>query len=370
MIIGLFPVIERRKGHTVRRWFFWLTIALLILMLIYLIRGILLPFVLGIFLAYFLNPVANKLEKEGASRGLATFTIIVCFFLGLIVSCVLVMPVIVHQVTGLLADLPGYISDMHQTFNDAFSQWLGDLPRSQVNSIKGAVANVSDVMLKMSGAFIAGLFQSGVAILTLFSLILITPIVTFYLLRDWNYLIAKMDRLLPRAHAPVIREQCHIIDRTLAGFVRGQLTVCLIMAIYYALGLTLAGLKFGIVIGLVTGFLVIFPYVGLLLGMGTGLAVAFFQFEDYTQVGIVLAVFLLGAVTEAYLITPRLVGRKVGLHPVWIIFGMLAGGALFGFVGILLAVPVTAVLGVLIRFALQQYLKSRYYEAELPTPMV
>jgi predicted PurR-regulated permease PerM len=340
----------------------------LVFVFIYMIRSILLPFVLGIFLAYFLNPIVNKLERKGASRGLATLGIIVCLFLALVALGILVVPVVMHQLAGLVTDLPNYVTGIERRFDELFSDWLGELPAAQLRSIRGAVSNASGELLKVSGVFVAGVFQSGMAILTVLSLFLITPVVTFYFLRDWNRLIAKMDRLLPRANAPVIREQCHIIDRTLAGFVRGQLTVCMIMAVYYAIGLTLVGLKFGIIIGLMTGLLVIFPYVGLLLGMGTGLAVAFFQFEDYSYIGVVAAVFIAGAGVEAYLITPKLVGDKVGLHPVWIIFGMLAGAALFGFVGILLAVPVTAVLGVLTRFAIQQYLNSRYYEAELATP--
>ena len=149
----------------------------------------------------------------------------------------------------------------------------------------------------------------------------------------------------------------------LAGFVRGQLTVCVLLGAFYATGLSLAGLKFGILIGLGTGILIILPYVGALFGTVVGLGVAFFQFDSYQDVGMVLAVFLVGQALEGYWMTPRLVGRSVGLHPVWIIFGMLAGGALFGFVGVFLAVPTTAVIGVFIRFAISRYLESDYYQA-------
>ncbi|MGE0755235.1 MAG: AI-2E family transporter, partial [Alphaproteobacteria bacterium] len=196
------------------------------------------------------------------------------------------------------------------------------------------------------------------------SLFLITPIVAFYLLRDWDRLVDHIDNLLPRKHAATIREQMRIIDRTLAGFLRGQFNVCLILGTYYAIGLTLVGLKFGLLIGLATGFLTIFPYVGLMLGMGIGLSVALFQFGDFMPVAMTLAVFVTGQIIEGYFITPKLVGDKVGLHPVWIIFGMLAGAALFGFVGILLAIPVTAVMGVLIRFAISRYKLSNYYQGD------
>ena len=206
------------------------------------------------------------------------------------------------------------------------------------------------------------MLSSGVAFINIISLILITPIVAFYLLRDWDKVVAHIDALLPRKRAETIRQQLVIIDNTLAGFVRGQLNVCILLGIYYAIFLTILGLNFGFVIGLATGFLVIFPYVGLLVGMAAGITVAFFQFGEMSQVLMVLGVFISGQVIEGNFVTPKLVGDKVGLHPVWIIFAMLAGGALFGFVGVLLAVPMAAVIGVLIRFGLGEYQKSSYFQ--------
>jgi predicted PurR-regulated permease PerM len=235
-----------------------------------------------------------------------------------------------------------------------------------MEGIKSAATNISGVMVKLVGDFLTGVLQSGIAILNLLSLILITPIVAFYLLRDWDKVVRRLDTYLPRRHAQTIREQLAIIDDTLAGFVRGQINVCLILGTFYAVGLSLAGLKFGILIGLATGLLVIFPYVGLMVGMGAGLTLAFFQFDTLQPVFTVLGVFVIGQMMEGYFFTPKLVGEKVGLHPVWVIFGMLAGAALFGFVGILLAVPATAVIGVLIRFAMQQYLHSQYYQESTP----
>ncbi len=349
---------------TNKKWPFWLTIGLLFFVFIYLIRGVLLPFVLGIFIAYFLHPAVDKLEKTGTSRGVATLMIIASFFLSIVLLSVLIAPVIAGQFSGLIAALPDYVNDYQQKYAPDLSRWLGGLGTEALDSVKSAAAGFSGIMVKLAGEFAGGLFHSGMAFVHLLSLILITPVVAFYLLRDWGGLVGRIDALLPRHSAATIRGQLAIIDRTLAGFVRGQMTVCLILAAYYALGLSVAGLKFGIVIGLTTGFLVIFPYVGLLLGMTVGLGVAFFQFDSSGQMATVLAVFAAGGIMEGYIITPRLVGEKVGLHPVWIIFGMLAGGTLFGLVGVLLAVPATAVIGVLSRFAIQRYLKSEYYKGE------
>ncbi len=338
-----------------------------LLVFLFLIRSILLPFVLGIFTAYFLDPAADKIEKLGLSRGLSTVVITLLFFIAVGFGSVLVVPVIASQLSDLILAIPGYIVEFEQRYSAELEKIPGGLPLVDMEGIKSAATNISGVMFKLVGDFLTGVLQSGMAVVNLLSMILITPIVAFYLLRDWDKVMQRLDTYLPRRHAQTIREQLAIIDDTLAGFVRGQINVCLILGTFYAVGLSLAGLKFGILIGLATGMLVIFPYVGLMVGMGTGLGVAFFQFDTTEPMLMVLGVFVFGQMMEGYFFTPKLVGEKVGLHPVWIIFGMLAGATLFGFVGILLAVPATAIIGVLIRFALQQYLQSQYYQESTPS---
>ncbi len=352
------------EKHISRRLLFWIAVTLAFFVFLFLIRSILLPFVLGIFIAYILDPVADRLEKSGLSRGVATTLLTVGFFLALLLLLLLIVPVLVNQFSGLIAALPGYIHDFEEKYEPDLVEWLGALPAETVTNIKSGIADFSGVMIRVAGEFATNLFQSGFAFVQILSLILITPIVAFYLLHDWDGIKARTDRLLPRPHADTIREQLFIIDRTLAGFLRGQINVCLLLGIFYAIGLSLVGLKFGIVIGFATGLLAIFPYVGLMLGMATGLGVAFFQFGASMEIVAVLAVFVIGQIIEGNFVTPKLVGDKVGLHPLWIIFGMLAGAALFGFVGVLLAVPATAVIGVLIRFAIGRYLQSSYYHGE------
>lgn len=346
-----------------RQWLFWLAVGGLFLLFLYLIRGILLPFVVGGLAAYFLDPAANKLAAKGLSRSMATAVIISGFFLILLTLCVWIPPLLIDQLSDLLEALPQYAAAFHERYTPRISAWLGGLPGAHMEDIKQAATSISGALATGAADFAAGLFSSVTAILNILSLLLITPVVAFYLLRDWDDITTRADRLLPKKQAPVIREQLIIIDRTLAGFVRGQLNVCLILAVYYAIGLSLTGLKFGVVIGALTGLLVILPYVGFLFGFLLGMGVAFFQFDAYLPIALVLAVYMIGQALESYILTPNLVGGKVGLHPVWIIFGMLAGAALFGFVGILLAIPVTAIIGVLIRFALARYLESEYYGA-------
>ena len=199
------------------------------------------------------------------------------------------------------------------------------------------------------------------AFANLISLLVITPVVAFYLLRDWDRLIARIDTWLPRDHAETIRERVREVDRTLAGFLRGQGTVCLILGLFYAIALSIAGLDFGLVVGLVAGLLSFIPYVGAIIGLVLSVGLALLQFDDWLRVAIVAGIFFVGQAVEGNFLTPKLVGESVGLHPVWIIFGLLAGGALFGFVGVLLAVPAAAVIGVGVRFALDRYLQSPYY---------
>ncbi len=347
-----------------RRIQFWLLCFLSFVLFLFLIRSVLLPFVLGIFTAYFLDPLVDKFERLKLSRGISTFLVTLLFFVSIITLTVLIAPLIAGQLAGLIAATPDYVATLRHQYASNIDVWLNHLPMGQLDAMQGSLANMSSVAISFMEQFVQGIFKSGAAILNVLSLLLITPVVAFYLLRDWDALVEKADGYLPRAHAATIREQLSIIDSTLAGFIRGQLNVCLILGVYFAIALSLVGLKFGLLIGLMSGLLVIIPYVGALFGAVVSLGVAFFQFDSYEGVAVVLAVFLMGQVLEGYILTPRLVGSRVGLHPVWVIFGMLAGAALFGFVGVLLAVPVSAVIGVLIRFALSRYLNSSYYSGE------
>lgn len=348
-----------------KNWLFWLALGLLFFVFIYLIKGVLLPFVLGTLIAYFLDPAADKLEKWKLSRGLATAIITLLFFTILISLSVLIIPMIASQLSGLVSDLPSYFVEIEKEYEKEIFSWMHKLPASYMASLKEAISNFSGVMVNMAGDMAGGLFHSGMAIINLLSLILITPVVSFYLLRDWDVIKLRFYALLPRQHEITIREQLLLIDATLAGFIRGQMNVCLILALFYATGLSIVGLKFGVLIGIATGFLVILPYVGFMFGAGLGVIVAYFQFGDIAGMFPTAIVFAIGQGLESGIITPKLVGEKVGLHPVWIIFGMLAGAALFGFIGVLIAVPVSAVIGVLIRFAMSRYLASKYYHGDI-----
>lgn len=354
---------------TSRRWF-WLGVGLAAFGFLFAIRSILLPFVVGMLVAYFLSPAVDWLARRRLPRPLAVLVLLASFFSLITLAVLLVAPVLAAQLSDFITDLPGYLQTLQRQYSPRLHSLLGRLDVGSVQ-LQSSLNDYSGEALKFVAGFLAGVFKSGMAFINAASLVLITPVVAFYLMNDWHGIVARIDALLPRAHAQTIREQVRIIDDTLAGFVRGQVNVCLLVGLYYGIGLTLVGLKFGFIIGMLTGLLVIVPYAGWLFGFLTGLAVAFFQFGDMHSIALVIAVFLSGQALESNFITPKLVGEKVGLHPVWIIFGLLAGAALFGFVGVLLAVPMTAVVGVLIRFAIQRYLRSSYYSGDvLPPPLV
>jgi predicted PurR-regulated permease PerM len=347
-------------------WRLWLIVTLVFFGFLFLIKSILLPFVVGILTAYFLDPAADRLEKWGASRALATAIITLCFFVSVAMIFVLIVPLVVEQLSGLLMAIPGYVAEWQMKYAPQIQELISHIGPEQFEAFKATISNVSGTLLSVVGTFMAGLLQSGMAIVNLLSLFFITPVVSFYLLKDWDKIVARVDTLLPRDYAATIREQIVEIDKTLAGFIRGQTNVCLFLSTFYAIGLSLAGLKFGLVIGIMTGMLAIIPYAGIIFGFVLGVGVALFQFDDMASVAFVIGVFMVGQFIEGNFVTPKLVGEKVRLHPVWIIFGMLAGAALFGMVGVLIAVPVSAVIGVLVRFTVKRYMQSEYYHGTAP----
>ncbi len=340
---------------------FWLIGFAVFLVALYLLRTVLLPFVAGMAVAYLLDPICDRLEAWGLSRTLATTVLTVLFLVVAAAAAVLLIPVLAGQVVSLLERLPDSIEALRGQSARLLAIVEARVDPAMIERIEGAVAGSADRLVAWGTQFLGQVISGGVALANLISLLVITPVVAFYLLRDWDRIVARIDTWLPREHAETIREQVREVDRKLAGFLRGQGTVCLILGLFYAIALSIAGLDFGLVVGLVAGLLSFIPYVGAIVGMVLSVGLALLQFDDWLRVAIVAGIFFVGQSVEGNFLTPKLVGESVGLHPVWIIFGLLAGGALFGFVGVLLAIPAAAIIGVGVRFALERYLQSRYY---------
>ncbi|MBT3909541.1 MAG: AI-2E family transporter [Rhodospirillaceae bacterium] len=336
--------------------------------LVHLLSSILMPFVAGMAVAYFLDPVADWLEEKKLSRGIATTVILLAFFILVGILLMALFPLLQRQIVELVAMVPGIAENIRNEALPWLERMIADLPADTLDNIRDAAKEFAGRAVKWVSDVVANIWSGGLAFFNMLSLLVITPVVAFYLLRDWDLITAKIDSWLPRDAAPTIRKQFAEIDQTLAAFVRGQSTVCLVLGLIYGAGLTVAGLKSGLLVGLGAGFISFIPYLGAASGLVVGLGIAIFQFSEWTPIFVVAAIFLTGQTLESYVLTPRLVGDRVGLHPVWIIFALLAGGAVFGFTGVLLAVPVAAVIGVLTRFAIARYLDSPLYRGNTGDP--
>ncbi len=341
---------------------FWVIAVLVFIVALVLPSSFLLPFILGMAVAYFLDPVADKLEEKGMGRTSATSLIVGVFLLITTLATMLLIPALADQLIGLIKRLPGYFQSAYDLLQPLFND-IFDLPGLDESSdFKKILGEQASNALKNLGSLTSNVVDQTLAFFNVISLLVITPVVAFYLLRDWDIIVERVDSWLPRKQQKTIRMLAKQIDDVLAGFVRGQSTVCLILAIYYGAALLAAGLEFGLVIGILTGLISFIPFVGAIVGFIASVGVALFQFwPDFFQIGIIGAIFAVGQILEGYVLTPKLVGGKVGLHPVWVMFGLLAGGALFGFVGVLVAVPAAAMIGVLSRFAITQYMDSAIY---------
>ncbi len=336
---------------------YWGIASAVFLVALWYLGQVMMPFILGGAIAYFLDPVADRLEAMGLSRVMATVVITLLGFLLFFLLALWVVPTLVHQMVTLVDSTPGYIQTLKEFLIDRFPSLMNiDSPLRQ------SLDSIISVLQTKGASVLNQILSSAMGILNVLALVFLVPVIAFYLLLDWDRMLAEVNSLLPREHADTIRDLANQINLTLSSFIRGQGTVCLILGAFYAISLMLAGLQFGLVVGVVAGALTFIPYVGALVGGGLAIGLALFQFwGDWTMIGVVAGIFAFGQVMEGNFLSPKLVGSSVGLHPVWLIFALSAFGTVFGFVGMLVAVPVAAVIGVLVRFGIRIYLNSKLY---------
>ena len=337
-------------------------LAVVLLAALWLFSPILTPFVLAAVIAYFLDPPATRLSWLGVPRGVAAMLLVLALALAALLCVLLLYPLLVAQVTILLQRLPSYVSGIGKAVREAFaavSERLGpEFVDQRLQEL--AVGQVGSIVSFLGGA-LAGLVGGGVALFNVFTLVTVTPVVAFYLLRDWPRMVMRMDAWLPRRSAATLRQLARETDRVLSAWLRGQLLCCALLAIYYAAALSAVGLELGVTVGLVSGILTFIPYVGSTTGLLASTLLALAQFGTWSGVLTVLGVYVAGQIVEGYIIYPRLLGERVELHAVWVIFALFAGGVAFGFLGVLLAVPMAATIGVVSRFWLRRYLESPLY---------
>jgi predicted PurR-regulated permease PerM len=345
-----------------RQLLFWLGALAAFILIIWLLHAMLLPFVAGTAIAYLLSPAVDRLERLGIPRIIATLIVVGLFVLFFVLVGIMLFPILGSQLFAFLQRLPDYITRLQELITQENKDWLQHLIGDKLPDIQKTIGDLMGEGVSWLVAFLKSLWSGGRAIISVFSLIIITPVVAFYVLYDWHAVVDKVDSWLPRRYRDTIRMLAGQIDRAIAGFLRGQALVCMILGLYYAVGLTVAGLNFGLLIGFASGVLTFIPYVGSVVGLVIGMIVAIVQFwPDWFSIIIVLTIFVIGQFLEGYVLSPTLVGESVGLHPVWLMFSLFAFGYLFGFVGLLIAIPLAAAVGVLLRFALAQYLASPLY---------
>ena len=345
-----------------RQVFFWLVTLAIFIAFLMLFSSILLPFIAGMALAYFLDPVADRLERIGLSRLMATVVILISFVVVFVLSLMIIIPVLASQLNEFIQRVPGYITQLQTFIATSNASWLPDWVDGQMGTIRENFSRYLSEGVGFLGTLVEQIWNSGKALLDIASLLVVTPVVAFYLLLDWDRMIEKVDSWVPRNQLGTVRQLATELDNTIAGFVRGQGSLCLILGIFYAIALSAAGLNFGLLIGFFTGMISFIPYVGSTVGLLLSLGVALVQFwPDFIWIGVIAGIFFLGQFIEGNILQPKLVGKSVGLHPVWLMFALFAFGALFGFVGVLVAVPAAAAVGVLVRFAISRYLDSDLY---------
>ena len=331
-------------------------------LVLHLFASILLPFVAAAGIAYFLDPPTTRLTRAGMPRGLAALLMVVALVAACLLFALLLYPLLLAQVGLLIGRVPSYVYSVRLWAGEVIGHLQERLGSEYVDEkLRDLVSGQAGAMLAFVAGALSRIVGGGFALFNVLSLVVVTPVVAFYLLRDWRRAVARVDSWLPRRYAGVLRAQAREVDRILSAWLRGQALCCVALAIFYAVALSAVGLDLGLIVGLSAGLLSFIPYVGSITGGVASIGLAMAQFPTWTGVATVAGVFVAGQVLEGYVIYPRFLGDRVELHAVWVIFALFAGGAAFGFLGVLMAVPVAAALGVLLRFWLRRYLASPLY---------
>ena len=347
---------------------YWIIATVVLVGLLWLLNDVLLPFVLGAIIAYLLDPIADRLEARGLGRKTATLIISITAFIVLLPMTLFAFNVVVKQLSALASlnfssENVVEIEARLLTILPAFVAENLDLQNSLEDIAAFIRPRAAELFENFGQTLLEAVVTSAMSLINILVLVVIIPVVTVYMLLDWDTMINQIDALLPRDHANFIRHVTKEIDATLSAFVRGMGSVCLILGTYYALSLWALGLSFGFAVGFLAGLITFIPYLGSLLGGILAIGLGIFEFwGDWNKLIVISGIFFLGQVIEGNYLTPKLVGRSVGLHPVWLLLALSIFGTLFGFFGMLIAVPFAASIGVLVRVGVNQYLAGQLYK--------
>jgi predicted PurR-regulated permease PerM len=344
-----------------RQWLFWAILTVVMVSVAWVLGDILSPFITGMVIAYMLNPIVTGLTLRLKSRALATAVVLIGFVLLVAGFIAVLSPILFKQAGEFIENLPSYMEKLRDWSLPYIASVTNRIEPNYIQQIREAAEGNMSAVLSGGRNIVMRVWSGGMAVVDIVTFLAITPIVAFYCLRDWPKIIKRMDDLLPRKSVDTLRAIFYEFDCRMAGFLRGQMLVCLSLGTFYATGLTLAGLNFGLAIGFISGLLSFIPYVGSVTGFLASVGVALVQFSGWEMPMVIVGIFFLGQFIEGNFLTPKLVGERIGLHAVWVIFALMAGGGLMGFTGLLLAVPVAAMIGVVVRYAVMWYQKSPAY---------
>jgi len=347
-------------------FFFWCGALALFLGFVWLFNDILTPFVLGVVIAYLLNPLIKRFSNKGVKRTTGAALVTIIFYSLLIALVAVVAPIIAKESADLIEKMPEYLDKLFKLVAPYTLWFQENIGENYIEDAKTFLKENASKILSISGGVAGGIAAGGQAVISMATILVLTPLVSFFMMREWPAITDWVEDLIPRQHETMIQDLIEQIDVKLSGFIRGQLTVAFLLGLIYAIALTIAGLNYGFLIGITAGVLSIIPLVGSTLGLLVSVAVAWFQTGELSYVGIIAAIFIVGQIVEGNILSPKLLGDSVGLHPLWILFALMAGGALFGILGMLLAVPIAAVVGVLGGFAIAQYKKTPLYQKRAP----
>ncbi len=341
---------------------YWGIAAAVFLAVLWVLGDVILPFVVGGAIAYFLDPLADRLQRAGLGRVWATSLIALLVTLVFVLMVLAVLPTLARQLAALIDSAPQIFRQLQDFMSTRFPQVM-----DETSTVRQTLLQIGEAIRARGGELANAVLGSAIGVVNAVVYLVVIPVVSFYMLLDWDRMVARIDALLPREHAPVIRRLARESDAALSAFVRGQMLVCLILGTFYAVALALAGLQFGLIVGAIAGAITFIPYIGALVGGVLAVGLALFQFwGDWLHIAVIGGIFALGQFLEGNIVTPKLVGGSVGVHPVWLLFALAAFGALFGFLGLLVAVPVAAVIAVLARFGIEKYRESQLYRGTAP----
>lgn len=351
--------------HWRRQIFFWIGTFAIFMGFVWLFQPILLPFVLGFAVAYLLNPIVNALGRAGFNRMVSTIMILSGFFITLSLVLLIFAPILYREISELVEKMPEYIENLKVLLLPHIEGMIATVASEETPDLSMVSEHIASAM-NAGKVVVKGLAAGGNAITSFITVLVVMPFVAFFLMVEWPKLLQWVQDLLPREHEQTILGLLAQMDKKIAGFVRGQITIAVFLAVIYAAALSILGLQYGFLIGIFAGLLNIIPLIGSTLGLLVGLVVAWMQAGDIVFTGMIIGVFVIGQIVEGNILTPKFLGENVGLHPLWIFFALMAGGALFGVTGMLISVPVAAVIGVLVGFAIEQYKQSSLYRGASP----